>query len=90
VSEIQMYPYECAHRQERERCWQCLTTENVVLSDALRTEKERVAALAASARAVLDVTGERDRMYDSTLWQRLEDVVNGVAPESKSKSGGET
>jgi hypothetical protein len=62
MSEIDTYPDECGHRQERERCWQCLTTENAVLSDALRVEKELVAEM---GRVLLDLewSGEDNGEY---------------------------
>lgn len=53
-SEIPTYPNECGHRCEPERCWECLTAENCVLSSAL---SEANAALLKVEARVAELEG---------------------------------
>lgn len=66
MSEIPMYPDECAHHREPEQCWECLTTELVRVRDALRVKDEwgqGLVALTSHLQAELDQQrGSADRL----------------------------
>lgn len=74
MSEIPMYPDECAHRREPSRCWECLTTILV----GTKSHAQGLADLAVHLQSELDRERGRADHLREALHQAYRYIRDGA------------